>query len=536
MYIGGASRGCSQANLTADWVAQTIAQGWTLIPTYVGLQASCTDYPNRIVPAQAAAQGTAGADDAIVQLNALGLGAGNPVYFDIEAFSYTNSTCLQATQTFLHAWTTRLHERGYVSGVYSSSNTMKALLVDKQGDPTFAQPDAIWFARWPANSQTQPGDPTLSDPAIPDQYWADHQRIHQYRGGHNETWGGVTVNIDNNSVDAPVAPYQLAPEGAFVQAAERGIFRIAGGAPIAVSDWAAVGGVQPVQTLSTTQFDSLPNRPREGTFLQSGVTGRIWRVVKGVATYVPSWTPYGGPRPTVVIDQAALDNAGTGGYWNHLASGRPAPRTTGPTTFGSTKAKERFTWFGGYSSSVVTHYDVRWRRARWDGTFGGWTYPPRWQRTAATGAGLSMQPGYTYCLSVRARNKAGQLSSWTGSRCLARALGDRSLARSTGWAAKTASGYSGRTYLATKTKGASLTRTSARVRRVGVVASTCRTCGSVAVLVDGKRIGTVSLAGPFRRSHVLMLPAFTRKHATVTLRVRSSGAPVRIDGLVLSRS
>jgi hypothetical protein len=489
------------------------------------------------VPAQAAAQGVASADDAIVQLNALGLGGGNPVYFDIEAFNYNNAACLQATQTFLHAWTTRLHERGYVSGVYSSSNTLKALLVDKQGDPTFAQPDAIWFARWPEDSKTQPGDPTLSDPAIPDQYWADHQRIHQYRGGHQETWGGVTVNIDNNSVDAPVAPYQLAPDGAFIQVTGRGdTYRIAGGAPIAVSDWSAVGGVQPVQMVSPTQFAALPDRPREGTFLQSGATGRIWRVVNGVATYVSSWTPYGGPRPSIVVDQAALDNAGIGGAWNRLTSGRPAPRTTGPTTLGSTASKTQFTWFGGFSSSAVRNYDVRWRKARWDGTFGPWTYPARWQRTAVSDVPLGMTPGYTYCVSVRARNRAGQLSGWTGGRCLTRALDDRGLSRSSGWAAKTGAGYAGRTYLATQTTGATVTRTAARVRRVGIVASTCRTCGKVAVLVNGKRIGTVSLARPFRRSQVLMLPAFTRTNATVTLRVRSSGAPVRIDGLVLSRS
>ncbi len=216
MYIGGASRGCQQPNLTASWVSQTIAQGWTLIPTYVGLQASCSTYPNRIVPAQAAAQGAAGADDAIAQLGALGLGVGNPVYFDLEAFSYGNAACLAASRTFLDAWTERLHARGYVSGVYSSANTMKALVVDTQGDPSFTQPDAIWFARWPADSKTQPGDPTLSDPAIPDQYFANHQRIHQFRGGHQETWGGITVNIDSNSIDAPLAPSQLAAEGSFV--------------------------------------------------------------------------------------------------------------------------------------------------------------------------------------------------------------------------------------------------------------------------------------------------------------------------------
>ena len=31
------------------------------------------------------------------------------------------------------------------------------------------------------------GSTKLTDPAIPDQYWAAHQRIHQFRGGHQET-------------------------------------------------------------------------------------------------------------------------------------------------------------------------------------------------------------------------------------------------------------------------------------------------------------------------------------------------------------
>ena len=30
-------------------------------------------------------------------------------------------------------------------------------------------------------------------------------RIHQYQGGHNETWNGVTFNIDSNFEDGPVA-------------------------------------------------------------------------------------------------------------------------------------------------------------------------------------------------------------------------------------------------------------------------------------------------------------------------------------------
>jgi hypothetical protein len=40
---------------------------------------------------------------------------------------------------------------------------------------------------------------------VPNARWAVHQRAKQYRGDHPETWGGVTLNIDNDQLDAPVA-------------------------------------------------------------------------------------------------------------------------------------------------------------------------------------------------------------------------------------------------------------------------------------------------------------------------------------------
>jgi hypothetical protein len=530
IYVGGASRSCPQPNLTADWVTQAVAQGWTLIPTYVGLQAPCTSFPNRIEPTQAAAQGSAAADDAVAQLSALGLGIGNPVYLDMEAYSLKTAGCNDAVLAFEDAWTTRLHARSYVSGIYGSAASTMTALVQQQSNPAFHEPDDVWIGHWNNDTST-------NSSYVPSQYWANHQRIHQYRGGHNETWGGITVNIDNDSLDAAVAPSQLAADGSFVTiTGQGGTYRMAGGAPIPVTDWTAVGGEQPVTPLSPTQFASLPQQPETGTFLQSGATGRIWRVAKGIATYVPSWTPYGGPKPSIVIDQAALDNAGLGGVWNHLASGTPAPRMTGPASAGTAAAKVRFTWFGGYSSSAVSTFDVRYRTAAWNGTYGSWTRPSSWQRTAATGEPLGVKTGHTSCVSVRARNKAGQLSAWSAQRCTARSLDDRALTRSSAWKAKTGSGYVRRTYVTTTNKGATLTRTSAKVKRVGVMASTCRTCGKVAVLADGKRVGTINLAGANHRSTVVMGPVFARQTATITLRVRSSGARVRIDGLVLSRS
>jgi Domain of unknown function (DUF1906) len=196
VYIGGINRGCIQPNLTSDWVAGQIAAGWVLIPTYVGLQApadvcGCAS----ISPSQAAVQGAAAAEDAVVQAAGLGIGPGNPIYYDMEGYSQT-STNTSAVLTFLDAWTERLHARGYVSGVYGSASSTIEDLVSQYG-LGFSEPDDVWIAHWD-------GVPTANDSYVPASYWSNHQRIRQYRGGHNERYGGVTINIDNDYVDGAV--------------------------------------------------------------------------------------------------------------------------------------------------------------------------------------------------------------------------------------------------------------------------------------------------------------------------------------------
>lgn len=109
VYIGGASRACAQPNLTSSWVSTVIDQGWTLIPTYVGLQAPCTSYSNRIDAANAAAQGVAAAQDAMGRAAGLGMGGGSPIYFDMEAYDNSQASCVLAVNTFLSAWTGELH-------------------------------------------------------------------------------------------------------------------------------------------------------------------------------------------------------------------------------------------------------------------------------------------------------------------------------------------------------------------------------------------------------------------------------------------
>jgi hypothetical protein len=198
VYVGGVNRACSQPNLTSTWVDAQTAAGWHLIPTYVGLQAptSACSSCAKLTTTGAVKQGEEAAIDAVADASEAGIGPGSPIYFDMEAYSRTTSAT-SATLSFLASWTTKLHALGYVAGVYSSSSSGIADLGAQVGTG-YTLPDDLWIANW-NNAQN-----TL-DPAVPSTGWALHQRIHQYQGGHNETYGGVTINIDNDYVDAATA-------------------------------------------------------------------------------------------------------------------------------------------------------------------------------------------------------------------------------------------------------------------------------------------------------------------------------------------
>jgi hypothetical protein len=194
VYIGGANSACSQPNLTASWVSAETTAGWHLIPTYVGLQAptsSCSSCA-KLSSGQASAQGSAAATDAVAQAIAIAMGPGSPIYFDMESYA-PSSSASAATLAFLEAWTAKLHSLGYLSGVYSSSASGIADLAGAAGSG-YESPDDLWIANWNDEQNT-------SDPVVPANAWANHQRIHQYHGGHEETYGGATIDIDNDYVD-----------------------------------------------------------------------------------------------------------------------------------------------------------------------------------------------------------------------------------------------------------------------------------------------------------------------------------------------
>lgn len=208
VYFGGNNRACEQPELTAEWVSHQQANGWHLLPIYLGLQAPCTtsDKEHLIDPTRAAAEGRAEAEQAVIDAAAIGLPRGSVLIFDMEAYQTGNTTCTTSVLNFLGAWTSRLHDLGYLSGVYASIASGVTDLVGDYRSTTRPHPDYLDFARYDRKASTD-------NPAIPDTYWSPHRRMHQYQGGHDESYGGVTINIDNDYVD--VAPLPSARFGDF---------------------------------------------------------------------------------------------------------------------------------------------------------------------------------------------------------------------------------------------------------------------------------------------------------------------------------
>jgi hypothetical protein len=204
LYIGGSS-GANCGPLIASYV-QAMAQqqtatrpGWLFIPTWVGPQPPCSNVGRKMSldPAAAYDEGVTNALLALTAAERLGLTqpgqAGVVIYYDVEAYlNEPGSACVQAAQSFLSGWTAALRARGSQSGVYGLPCDLRDFIFIPNS------PDAIWAALWNASVY----DPSASvwglGSCLSDTLWVSGQRLRQYTGGHNETYGGATINIDSN--------------------------------------------------------------------------------------------------------------------------------------------------------------------------------------------------------------------------------------------------------------------------------------------------------------------------------------------------
>lgn len=141
-YIGGISRSCANKNLTSTWVSNVQGMGWGLIPLWVGPQAPCTSFKHVFgsTPTQAQQDGTNEANSAITAAQALGIAS--VIYYDLENYNSSNSSCAAAVNAFLSGWKSQLNSNGYVDGVYGSP-------ADAEYNWTVAPnpPSNVWIAK-----------------------------------------------------------------------------------------------------------------------------------------------------------------------------------------------------------------------------------------------------------------------------------------------------------------------------------------------------------------------------------------------------
>ncbi|MDP5312425.1 DUF1906 domain-containing protein [Streptomyces poriferorum] len=199
VYVGGKNRGCTQANLTASWVKTVTAQGWKLVPLYVGAQPPCQTgtRSEKMTTTNAATLGAADGKDAVAKSAALGMKAGSAVYLDMEPYDIKNASCNKAVLSYVRAFDKALHDKMYRAGYYGFSSSSAAAIATATDRTNL--PGNLWYAKWD-NVNT-----TTSDWPWSKSLFTNHSRAHQYMVNSKESRGGYSITVDRDAFDGPVA-------------------------------------------------------------------------------------------------------------------------------------------------------------------------------------------------------------------------------------------------------------------------------------------------------------------------------------------
>jgi hypothetical protein len=210
----------------------------------------------------------------------------------------------------------------------------------------------VLFAGWADTAQTRyfayeespSGGAQLNE--IPYPYWPGYGTFipRRYIGFTSKTPPPVKIP---EPAAKPEGPAPLT-DGDFVRH-DKQVYRIAGGAPIAVTSWKDLGGREKARTLTDAEFAELAAQPADGTFLR--VDGDTYVVAGGAPVFVPRGTL--DVKDSVTVDPVAIDQAGTGGPLDHL-NHKPADGTIVRTPGG-----ERYVFAGG----APIHVSDSWFKA-----------------------------------------------------------------------------------------------------------------------------------------------------------------------------
>ncbi len=309
LYIGGEARSCENRRLTASWVKAASQQGWQFIPTWAGPQSPCNSITHHPMPEDSGAAyalGRQNAQEAADSAAALGLaspqGAGSVIYYDLEAYggSRAPAQCRQAVSAFLQGWVERLHELGSRAGVYGGGCSSNAS--DWKSLPN--SPDDVWLAYWSYDAYAESVS-LWGIPCIPDSWWANHQRLRQYAGGHKETWGGVSFEIDSNITDGSVISL-TAPTLPATPTGTPTLIPTQTATPTAAPETSLTPTLTPTQTATLTATPSLtPSLTQTATLTatpETSPTPTLTPTQTATLTATPSLTPSLTQTTTLAFD------------------------------------------------------------------------------------------------------------------------------------------------------------------------------------------------------------------------------------------
>jgi hypothetical protein len=179
-------------------------------------------------------------------------------------------------------------------------------------------------------------------------------------------------------------------------------------------------------------------------------------------------------------------------------------------------------------------FDVRWLQQAPGADPGPWQYPKSWHKTSSHDEQLvNMLPGYTYCVSVRARDIADAATAWTAPSCTTRMYDDTQLSAGPEWFHQTnqQNFYYG-TYAYAGQQGATLSGL-ASFARLAVVTFRCTTCGVLNIYIGGQLADSLDLSTGTEGPYTWLSRPFPKRTTTFELKLGSNGKVVVIDAVGL---
>lgn len=214
----------------------------------------------------------------------------------------------------------------------------------------------------------------------------------------------------------------------------------------------------------------------------------------------------------------------------------PVPAMTRPTSLWTLSSSVPLAWTATGGTTVL-NTDVRTRRAPYGALAPAESTPLVTGTTARSRTVTGVAGGTTLCASTRARDVWSQISEWSAQRCTSVPLTPAQLTKGKGVTTKSSSGaYTGKVLSATK-KGATISRSGVKAKRIALVVTTCSTCGKVKVYLGTDLLRTVSLkSAGTRKKVVVSIAAFSwMRSGTVKVKVVTKGKKVLVEGIGISK-